>query len=50
MVNKKEMLNQQIEEAIDEKLSLEILNNKMDNHLNHKSEEDKKSCLKKQER
>jgi hypothetical protein len=45
MINKKEMLNQQMEETIEEKLLLEAENNKMDDHLNHKSEEAKKACL-----
>jgi len=50
MINKKEMLNQQLEEAIEEKLTLDLDNNKMDDHLNHKSEEAKKICMKEQER
>lgn len=50
MINKKEMLNQQMEEAIEEKLALDLENNKMDDHLNHKSEEAKKACMKEQER
>ena len=45
MTNKKEMLNQQMEETIEEKLILETENNKMDDYLNHKSEEAKKACL-----
>jgi len=33
-------------ETIEERLVLDAENNKMDDHLNHKSEEEKKRCQK----